>query len=176
MQIEVTPDLFITPFQPGDAPALVELLTDREVYEMLLRIPHPFTPVDAERWLTEAAGQTAKYGASANCAIRQTSGALIGGIGVNCGEPPFASHRAGLGYWLGRPYWGQGIMTVVVQAAIRHAFEQLELTKLTAGVFAFNHASCRVLEKCGFAEEGLLRSDLLKDGHLIDLRLFGLLR
>jgi RimJ/RimL family protein N-acetyltransferase len=67
-------------------------------------------------------------------------------------------------------------MTAVVGAVIRHAFEQLALTKLTAGVYASNQASARVLKKCSFVEEGCLRSDLLKDGQLIDLRLFGLLR
>jgi RimJ/RimL family protein N-acetyltransferase len=109
------------------------------------------------------------------CAIRDGSGTLIGGIGLHRGEQ-WASHRTEIGYWLGRPYWGQGIMTQVVRAVIRHAFEQLALTKLTAAVYAFNHASARVLEKCGFVEEGLLHRDLLKDGQLIDLRLFGLLR
>ena len=176
MRIEINPNLSISPFQPNDAATLVELLSDLEVYRQTLRIPYPFTPADAEKWLTQVAGQTAEPGGTANCAIRDASGALIGGIGLNRGELPWTSHRAGIGYWLGRPYWGQGIMTAAVRAMVRHAFDELTLTKLTAGVFAFNHASARVLEKCGFAEEGLSRSQLLKDGQLIDLRLFGLLR
>jgi len=48
--------------------------------------------------------------------------------------------------------------------------------KITAHVFSHNAASARVLEKCGFQEEGFLRKRFLKDGQFIDARLFALLR
>jgi RimJ/RimL family protein N-acetyltransferase len=50
------------------------------------------------------------------------------------------------------------------------------LAKITAHVFAFNTASARVLEKCGFVQEGHLRNHHQKDGNLIDARLYALLR
>jgi [ribosomal protein S5]-alanine N-acetyltransferase len=170
MQIEVAPNLWISPFGAEDAGALVELLSDREIHRMTLRIPYPYTASDADRWLKAVAEQPRLQD---SCAIRQASGRLIGGIGLHRGEL-WTSHRAELGYWLGRPYRGQGIMTQVVRAAVQYAFERLDLTKLTAQVYADNPASVRVLQKCGFAEEGLLRSDILKEGELIDMRLFGL--
>jgi RimJ/RimL family protein N-acetyltransferase len=58
----------------------------------------------------------------------------------------------------------------------RHAFEEFGLVKITAHVFSHNPASARVLEKCGFQEEGFLRKHFRKDGQFIDARLFALLR
>ena len=67
-------------------------------------------------------------------------------------------------------------MTAVVQRACQHAFEEFGLVKITAHVFSHNPASARVLEKCGFQQEGFLRKHFLKDGQFVDARLFGLLR
>ena len=85
-------------------------------------------------------------------------------------------HRAEVGYWLAKPFWGRGIITAVVQRVCRHAFEEFGLAKITAHVFPHNPASARVLEKCGFQQEGFLRKHFLKDGQFVDARLFGLLR
>ena len=67
-------------------------------------------------------------------------------------------------------------MTAVVQRVCQHAFEEFGLVKIIAHVFTINPASARVLEKCGFIQEGLLRKHFLKDGKFIDARLFALLR
>jgi [ribosomal protein S5]-alanine N-acetyltransferase len=86
------------------------------------------------------------------------------------------SHRAEIGYWLAKPLWGQGIMTTVVQKACQLAFAEFGLVKITAQVSAMNPASARVLEKCGFAQEGYLKKQYLKDGQYLDARLFALLK
>ena len=67
-------------------------------------------------------------------------------------------------------------MTAVVQRACAHAFDEFGLVKITAHVFPHNLASARVLEKCGFQQEGFLRKHFRKDGQFIDARLFALLR
>ncbi len=55
-----------------------------------------------------------------------------------------------LGYWLGKPYWGQGIMTEAVKEMLRHAFEDCGMQKVWAGYYEGNDKSKRVQEKCGF--------------------------
>ncbi len=55
-----------------------------------------------------------------------------------------------LGYWLGKPYWGQGIMPEASMELIRHAFEDLGMSKVWCGHYADNKQSARVQEKCGF--------------------------
>lgn len=55
-----------------------------------------------------------------------------------------------LGYWLGKPFWGQGIMPEAAEEMLRHAFEDIGLSKVWAGFYEGNARSWRVQEKCGF--------------------------
>jgi len=55
-----------------------------------------------------------------------------------------------IGYWIGVPFWGRGLIPEAVRALIRHGFEQLLLEKLWCGYFDGNNKSKRVQEKCGF--------------------------
>ena len=55
-----------------------------------------------------------------------------------------------MGYWLGKPFWGQGIMPEAVREMLRHAFEDLEMQKVWIGYYEGNNKSKRVQEKCGF--------------------------
>ena len=54
------------------------------------------------------------------------------------------------GYWLGKPFWGQGIMPEAVREILRHAFEDIGMTKVWIGYYEGNNKSKRVQEKCGF--------------------------
>jgi [ribosomal protein S5]-alanine N-acetyltransferase len=175
MDIEVTPAIQLTDFRPSDKAALVDYLSDWEVYRQTLRIPHPYTADDADRWLASLERTAEGNGRDFNWAIRNSSGQLIGGIGLE-GDAATRSHRAEMGYWLARPFWGQGIMTAVVGAVRRHAFETIGLAKITAHVLPSNEPSARVLVKNGFEQEGYFRRHFLKEGELIDTRAFGLLR
>ena len=55
-----------------------------------------------------------------------------------------------LGYWLGKPFWGQDIMPEAVQEMLRHAFEDIGMSKVWVGYYEGNMKSRRVQEKCGF--------------------------
>jgi RimJ/RimL family protein N-acetyltransferase len=175
MEIEVTQAIRLTDFRPGDRAALVEHLSDWEVYRRTLRIPHPYTADDADRWLSSLQRPAERSGHDSNWAIRDLSGQLIGGIGLE-GDAATRWHRAEIGYWLARSYWGQGMMTAVVGAVCRHAFETIGLAKITAHVLPSNEASARVLVKNGFEQEGYFRRHFLKEGEMIDTRAFGRLR
>ena len=83
----------------------------------------------------------------ANFAI-VVSGEAIGGIGLRLGTDIFR-RSAEIGYWLGEPFWGRGIATEAVGAVSQYAFESFDLCRLEAGVFEWNPASMRVLEKAG---------------------------
>jgi RimJ/RimL family protein N-acetyltransferase len=174
MQSEIKTGICLTEFKRSDVDSLVGFLNDREIYDRTLRIPYPYTVSDAERWLGVAEMAAKENGQPLHWAIRQ-QGQVIGGIGLNdfvVGQ----SHRAEIGYWLARPYWGQGIMTAAVKSVCRHAFENLGVIRLHAHVFSLNAASGRVLEKCGFELEGCLRKHFVKDGKYLDVKLYGLVR
>jgi ribosomal-protein-alanine N-acetyltransferase len=175
MKIVVNDQVHLSEFQSSDKDALTQHLNDRDIYEHTLRIPFPYTDADADEWLALAAKITKQQGRPVHWAIRTTDDTLIGGCGFD-GIQVCKSHRAEVGYWLAKPFWGRGIMTAVVQRVCQHAFEEFGVAKLTAHVFPHNPASARVLEKCGFQQEGFLRKHFLKDGKFIDARLFALLK
>ena len=94
-------------------------------------------------------------------------------LGLRMGEGVYAK-SAGFGYWLGEPFWGRGIMTAAVQATSEYALDHFDLVRLESPVLEWNPASMRVLEKCGFVREGVLRRSVYKDGALIDAMLYAL--
>ncbi len=173
MLLTVDERVHFTEHRPGDEPALVQHLNDRDIYERTLRIPHPYTEAEAVAFLALAARSTERQGQPTHWALRNAREELIGGLGFSDFEIG-ASHRAEIGYWLAKPYWGQGIMTAAVRAACGFARDEWDLVKITAHVFAHNAASARVLEKCGFVQEGYLRKHFRKEGRDLDARVFGL--
>lgn len=77
----------------------------------------------------------------------------IGSVGLLFGESgtaPLSEGEAELGYWVGKPYWGRGIIPEASREVIRHAFEDLKLDGLWCGHYDGNDKSRRVQQKCGF--------------------------
>lgn len=175
MAIAVNEHFHLSEIVPSDQAACIEHLKEKEIYERTLRLPYPYTEADFDAWLEIVDKTSKQQGRPVHWAIRNEPGLMIGGCGfdnLQIGE----SHKAEIGYWLAKPYWGQGIMTAVVRKLIEIAFADFGLMKLTAHVFAGNAASARVLEKCGFQEEGYLRKHYLKEGRYLDARLFAVLK
>jgi RimJ/RimL family protein N-acetyltransferase len=131
---------------PSDAPRLQELCGNLKVARMLASIPHPYPDGLAEEWI---AGRPAarESGSDYSFAIEYKAD-LIGVIGVE----RRASGNHVLGFWLGEPWWGQGLGSEAAMRIVRFAIEDLKLDELVAGHFIDNPASGRILEKCGFRE------------------------
>jgi RimJ/RimL family protein N-acetyltransferase len=94
-----------------------------------------------------------------------------GGIGITL-LTDVERCNADIAYWLGEQYWGRGIATQVLAAVSEYAFVTLDISCLQAWVFAWNKASMRVLEKCGYVREAVMRKSAIKDGQLIDRMLY----
>jgi [ribosomal protein S5]-alanine N-acetyltransferase len=73
-----------------------------------------------------------------------------------------------IGYWLAEKYWNRGIMTKAVTAMVNYGFQQLGLHRIHTGVFEYNTASMKVLEKAGFTREGIFRKAVKKAGVIVD--------
>jgi RimJ/RimL family protein N-acetyltransferase len=153
-----------------DAPALARHANDRSVWRNLRdAFPHPYTLADAERWIRAATG--AQPVTNFAIAVRDEA---AGGIGIILGQDVYA-RTAELGYWLGQPFWGRGIMTEAVGAFTEYAFAHFALHRIAARVFEWNPASARVLEKCGYRLEGRCRRAVTKDGRTMDELLYAVL-
>jgi ribosomal-protein-alanine N-acetyltransferase len=153
----------IRPWHAADAKPLVPLADNRNIWLNLRdRFPNPYGLADAKRWVRQASDQKPVC----HFAI-EYDGALAGGIGLIPGED--VHHRsAEVGYWLGEPFWGRGLMTHALTAFSNFAFPAYDLSRLFALVLEWNTASTRVLEKVGFALEGRLRKSAFKDGKEVD--------
>ena len=97
-------------------------------------------------------------------------------IGTADVRPDSEKFRGDVGLWIGEPYHGKGLGSLVVAELKRIAFEQLKMEKLEAGVFVGNIASRRIFEKNGFQLEGTIRKAILKRGRIIDEWIFGITR
>ena len=102
-------------------------------------------------------------------------GSGVGGIAAEPGEGE-RRRSAEVGYWLGEPFWGRGIATEVLRAVTEYAFATFDIIRLEAGVFGWNPASARVLEKAGYTLEGRMRHAVVKNGRVGDRLIYGLLR
>jgi ribosomal-protein-alanine N-acetyltransferase len=128
-----------------DAEAMAGLLEhDLEATEMTARIPIPCTASAARTWIQVASGPPAYTFAI----TRRADDLMLGAIGF-----VLLPGAAGLGYWLGRPYWGLGYATEAARLALAHAVH-LGATRAEAETFPENAASARVLTKLGFRHIG----------------------
>jgi ribosomal-protein-alanine N-acetyltransferase len=175
LRITIRDGFHLSSLRPEDKPALLEHLHSRDVYQTTLNIPYPYLEAHADSWIAKRAEHTRNCGKEVTFAIRTADGKLIGVVSADHLEPG-TTHRAEIGYWLAKPFWGKGIMTDAVKAYIDYAFRELQVVRLTAHVFEMNAGSARVLEKNGFKLEGRFRQHLMKEGKLLDARFYGLLK
>jgi len=161
----------LRPWRRGDEPSLVHHANNRNVWLNLRdRFPHPYTAKDADEWIARVGPQAPVM----NFAIVVDGGA-VGGIGLELGTDVFR-RSVEVGYWLGEPFWGRGIATEVLRAVTDYAFTTLDICRLEAGVFSWNPASARVLEKAGYVLEGRARLAVTKAGRAGDRLLYALVR
>src|SRR5262249_48204953 len=116
MRISVTDRIYLSEFQPSDQTACVKHFQEKEISDHTLRIPFPYTEADYLTWLGIVEKATKQQGQPVHWAIRDENAFLIGGCGFD-GFQVGESHRAEIGYWLAKPYWGRGTMTAVVRTA-----------------------------------------------------------
>lgn len=156
---------------PDDIAPLVKYGNNRNIWINLTdRFPHPYEEKNAKEWLkyVTATDQEKVYAIA-------TPDEAIGAVGIHYRQD-VDRLGAELGYWLGQPFWGQGVVTSAVRKVVEITFETTNLIRIYARVFAPNVASVRVLEKAGFELEGRLRNAVIKDDVIMDLFVYATLK
>lgn len=85
--------------------------------------------------------------------VLKETGRPVGSAGLMIGKTSnigLPDTEAEIGYWIGVPYWGRGLIPEAVRKMIKYGFEELNLEKIWCGYFDGNEKSKRVQEKCGF--------------------------
>ncbi|OHA04084.1 MAG: GNAT family N-acetyltransferase [Candidatus Sungbacteria bacterium RIFCSPHIGHO2_02_FULL_52_23] len=166
-----TERLILRAFDAADAADAARMAGCRDVASNTLRIPHPYSEEMARIWIASLASEFEK-GESVTFAIA-LSGELIGAISL---EITREFDRAELGYWIGKPYWGQGYATEAGHAVLAYGFGELGLNRIFAYHFSRNPASGRVMQKIGMTHEGHLRQHTKKWGVYEDEEIYGILK
>ncbi len=166
-------DCKIRPWTIEDANNLAEALNNKKIQDNLRDgIPYPYRVEDAKDFIT--AMLNADKDTTYAFAITVDNKA-VGSIGV-FRKDNIHSKTAELGYYIAEPYWGRGIGTHAVQQVCKYIFENTDIIRIFAEPFAYNLGSCRILEKSGFVCEGTLRSNAVKNGTVIDMKMYSIIK
>lgn len=163
----------IRKWELSDAKDLSIALSNRKIQDNLRDgLPYPYTEEDGAAFISDML--SADENETFAFAIT-VDGKVIGSIGV-FRQRNIHRQTAELGYYIAEEHWGKGIMTEAVKQICEYVFGKSDIIRIYAEPFAYNAASCRVLEKAGFQYEGTLRNNAVKNGKVIDMKMYSLLK
>jgi len=166
-------DVQIRRWRTDDAEALAKALNNKKILDNLRDgIPYPYTVSDAEDFITAmlAADENSTFAWAIT-----VDGAAVGSIGAFRKDNV---HRltAEMGYYVAEEYWGKGVATKAIREVLEYLFKNTDIIRVFAQPYAFNAGSCRALEKNGFTCEGTLRSNAVKNGRAVDMKMYAILK
>ncbi len=164
----VITDIQLRPLKLADADAMAQFANNNKV-QINLRdnLPLPYTTENAHSFISNTQNQQPAL----HFAI-EYNGQFAGVVGLLL-HTDSVLKSAEVGYWIGEPFWGKGIATRVLHSMTQLGFRRLKLNRLFAGVFEWNKAGMRVLEKCGYQLEGISYKHIRKNGQLVDEYWYG---
>lgn len=155
-------------FSDADTQRMAELANNEKIAINLRDgFPFPYTLNDAMNFIS-------KFKESDTFFAIEWEGVYVGNISLLPLDDVYRK-TAEIGYFLGEPYWGKGIMTTAVRCITDFGFRVKHFARIHTGVYEYNPASMRVLEKCGFTLEGIFRKNVLKNNRLWNEHRYALL-
>lgn len=163
----------IRKWQLADAKDLATALSNKKVQDNLRDgLPYPYTEQDGEDYISLMLDADENN----TFAFAVTVGEKVIGSISAFRQDNIHRQSAELGYYIAEEYWGKGIMTEAVKQLCDYVFAHTDIIRIYAEPFAYNIASCRVLEKAGFICEGTLRSNAVKNGKVLDVKMYSKLK
>ena len=166
-------DISIRNWKIEDAEQLKNAINNEKILDNLRDgIPYPYTIENAQEFITQIlnAPKDSQY----SWAIL-VDNKVIGSVGV-FRKDNIHYQTAEIGYYIAEEYWGYGIMTKVIKEVCDYIFNETDIIRLFAEPFAYNLASCRVLEKVGFEFEGTLRKNAIKNNKILDMKMYSIIK
>lgn len=162
----------IRKWQLEDAKDLAAALSNTKIQDNLRDgLPYPYTEQDGIEYISAMLSADENETFAFAITVDQK---VIGSIGA-FRQGNIHRQTAELGYYIAEDYWGKGIMSEAVKQICRFVFDHSDIIRIYAEPFAYNAASCRVLEKAGFQYEGTLRNNAVKNGKIVDMKIYSLL-
>ncbi len=154
-------NILLRNFKETDVALMTELANNRNISRNLRdAFPYPYTKEDAEKFIQTFINQN-----PVTVFAIEYQGEYVGNIGLMVGQDVYRK-SAEIGYFIGEPYWNKGIVTTAVNLITDYGFKCLDIVRIHTGVFEYNTASQRVLEKCGFEKEGIFKKSICKDNKI----------
>lgn len=173
MRLE-TERLILRPVEESDVTVLHPLIDDADVAGYLLNVPTPYSKAALAAWIHWAVDCVARGERYEFAVVLRETGLPIGACGLM--DISWESMYAEFGYWLGKMYWGQGLMSEAARRLVRFAFEEVGLDLIHARVLAANTRSARIVEKVGFTFDYHARGELIRDDESLDVMHYSLAR
>lgn len=165
-------NIILRPYTRRDVKELFQNFNDRKVTKFISDAKYPYTIKDAEKWIDFCKKAYKKIPKKDIILAVEKDKNFIGSVSLR----RIKKHKAELGYWLGRKYWGKGIMAEAVRSMVNFGFRKLKVRRIYAYVFENNKRSAKVLEKNKFEIEGFLKKDRIKDNKFINVYLYAKIR
>ena len=152
-------NVLLREFKKTDIHTLAILANNKNVSNNLRdAFPSPYTISDAEEFINNCKEQNP----TTTFAIEWNS-EYVGNIGLIIGTDVYRK-SAEIGYFIGEPFWNNGITSNAIKLITEYGFDVLELKRIFSGVFEYNIASMRVLEKNGYKKDGVFLKAIYKNG------------
>lgn len=163
----------IRKWRPSDAAEFAKVLSDKEILDNLRDgLPYPYTEQDGAAFISAMLAADERETFAFAVTVQDKA---VGSIGV-FRQGNVHRRTAELGYYIAKEYRGKGMMTEAVRQVCTYVFDNSDILRIYAEPFSYNAASCRVLEKAGFQYEGTLRCNAVKNGRILDMKMYARLK
>ncbi len=155
--------IILRSLKDDDQEALALLANNKKVWDNVRdMLPYSYTMDDAIFFIN----LTNQENPQVTFAI-EYDGAFCGMIGL-IPQKDVYRNTAEIGYWLGEPFWNKGITTTAVKLITDYGFNELNFIRIHSGIFEYNIASMKVLEKNGYKKDGVFKKNIFKNGKIWD--------
>ena len=164
-------NITLRPWHINDLENLVALANNPNIARNLTdQFPSPYTKENGLKFI-----EFANSGEPQRIFAIDLDGQSIGGIGLHP-QSDIERKNAEIAYWLGEPFWGNGIISKVIPQIVDYGFANLDLHRIFGRAFGRNIASQKVLEKAGFSLEAKLKDAFYKNENFEDAFIYSILK
>jgi [ribosomal protein S5]-alanine N-acetyltransferase len=162
-----TKHLILRPLKKSDAVSITKYLQEKAISDNTMNIPYPYSLEDGYKFIKISKANKKRLLFTLDFGIyHKELKEVIGNVSLT--KIDLKNKNCESGSWIGKPFWGSGLIHEAKIEMYKFAFDKLKLRKIYSKVFSFNPRSFKHLEKLGFVRQGLYRKHLFLNNKFID--------